>query len=309
MKAESAVKAHLGINTGFALNRFPRPETWARIVREDLGLRRIQLTADVFGAHHSGDIQQEMVERIRAACGEFDIWVQTAFTGAYTRVNHLMHPDEGIRRFWFDWLKRFFDVAAALGAEGAGSHAGILSVEDERDPERRAERVSCAVGLWQQLSEHAAEAGLDYLIYEPMSIPRELGETIDKAREFREAVQAGSHLPFLYCLDVDHGDVASEDPRDTDPYAWLEKLGAHAPVVHVKQSLTDKGGHYPFTEQYNRQGRVWPEKVLAGLEKGGAKDVTLLLEISHRERMPFDQQVVSDLVESVRFWRPYAEVD
>ena len=37
----------LGINTGFAVNRYSEPEEWTRIVGEDLGLKFVQLTADV----------------------------------------------------------------------------------------------------------------------------------------------------------------------------------------------------------------------------------------------------------------------
>jgi len=34
---------------------------------------------------------------------------------------------------------------------------------------------------------------------------------------------------------------------------------------------------------------------------------TLLFEVSHRERWPFDDRVVSDLKESVAYWRPAIE--
>jgi len=299
------VKAYLGINTGFALNRFPQPESWCRIIGEELGLRRVQLTADVFGAHHSEELQEETLRRIQTEAERYGLWVHTTFTGAFTRVNHLMHPDEGVRLYWFEWLKRFFSASARLGAVGAGSHAGILASDDEGDEETRARRVADAARLWQDLCDYASGLGMEFLMFEPMSIPRELGETIEKARGFRSLVQNGTALPFLYCLDVDHGDLASPDPRDTDPYAWLVELGAASPVVHIKQSLLDKGGHHPFTSEYNRRGKITPERVLDALERSGAKEVTLLLEISHRERMPYDGMVLKDLKESVEYWRPH----
>jgi len=40
-------KFKLGINTGFATNRFPEPEVWLRIVGKDLGLRCVQFVADL----------------------------------------------------------------------------------------------------------------------------------------------------------------------------------------------------------------------------------------------------------------------
>jgi len=109
------------------------------------------------------------------------------------------------------------------------------------------------------------------------------------------------------CLDVDHGDLESRDPRDTDPHAWLRAFGKVSPCVHIKQSLEDKGGHYPFTAEHNARGKIVPSEVLASLREAGTESCTLLLEISHRERWPSDYRVVSDLKESVEYWRPAIE--
>lgn len=48
-------------------------------------------------------------------------------------------------------------------------------------------------------------------------------------------------------IDIDHGDVTSPDKRDVDPYAWAEDFAARSPIIHVKQSSMNKGGHWPFT--------------------------------------------------------------
>jgi hypothetical protein len=37
----------LGMNTGFAINRFPEPEDWMGVTVDELGLNTIQLTADI----------------------------------------------------------------------------------------------------------------------------------------------------------------------------------------------------------------------------------------------------------------------
>ena len=37
----------LGINTGFAVNRFSEPEEWTRICAEEIGIKYIQFTADM----------------------------------------------------------------------------------------------------------------------------------------------------------------------------------------------------------------------------------------------------------------------
>jgi hypothetical protein len=76
------------------------------------------------------------------------------------------------------------------------------------------------------------------------------------------------------------------------------------PCIHIKQSLRDKGGHYPFTREYNERGKIVPEEILGTMRDAGMERCTLLLEISHRERWPYDTRVVADLRESVEYWRP-----
>ena len=49
-----------------------------------------------------------------------------------------------------------------------------------------------------------------------MSISREQGETIEKCRELQTGVNVDA-FAFEICLDVDHGDVCSGNPSDTDP--------------------------------------------------------------------------------------------
>ena len=45
----------LGINTCFAVKRWPRPIEWARVIRNDLGLRLVQHTLDL--AHKTPTIR------------------------------------------------------------------------------------------------------------------------------------------------------------------------------------------------------------------------------------------------------------
>ncbi len=298
------MKIALGINTGFATNRFPEPEDWVSIVADELGLDTIQFTADLLNPFLPADIVARETAKIRALCDAKGVRVQTAFTSAFTRVNHLLHPDPDIQRVWVEWFKKFMGLARALGAEGVGAHFGILSVRDNADAARRAARIEQGIRSWRELSEYGAELGLSYLLFEPMSIPRELAETIAATQDLLDRCSDGFAIPMKLCLDVDHGDLQSTDPRDTDPHAWIRAFGIHSPCIHIKQSLRDKGGHYPFTAQYNAQGKIVPEEILGTMREAGIETCTLLLEISHRERWPQDYTVVSDLKESVEFWRP-----
>lgn len=94
------------------------------------------------------------------------------------------------------------------------------------------------------------------------------------------------------------------NPDDTDPYAWLSAFAADSPQIHLKQSSVNKSGHWPFTAEYNKIGRIQPERVVETLRAHGAHDAELLFEFSFREREPADSTAVEALKESVAFWRP-----
>ena len=301
------MQTRLGLSCGFAVNRYPEPREWLRIVGEELGLRTCQFVADLLNPFLPPDVIRHQTGRLLENAERYNVAIETTFTGAYTRLNHLLHPDVEQRRVWLDWWKRFLDISRELGARGAGGHFGILSVADLNHPQRREQLVEEGVASWRELARHGAEIGLDFLIFEPMSIPRELAHTVDETQALLDRFADHMPIPMLLNLDVDHGDVSSPDPRDTDPYEWLETFGAVSPVVHIKQSSADKSRHSPFTVQYNAVGRIEPQQVLAALERSGAQDVSLVLELSWREREPFESRVLDDLRESVAFWRPYVK--
>lgn len=294
----------LGINTGFAINRFPLPEEWIPVVADELGLDTVQFTADLLNPFLPDGLVAREAEKIRGLCDKYGIWVQTTFTSAFTRVNHLMHPNPELQRVWLAWFKKFLKLSRDLGAEGAGSHFGIMSVPDNANPAIREQRINEAVANWRELAAYGAEIGLDYLLFEPMSIPRECGETIAATRDLLDRCGKDFAIPMRLCLDVDHGDLESTDPSDTDPHAWIRAFGTVSPCIHIKQSLLDKGGHYPFTEEYNSRGKIVPETILSTMDAAGVQRCTLLLEISHRERWPAEYRVVPDLKASVAHWRP-----
>jgi sugar phosphate isomerase/epimerase len=299
--------ARLGINAGFAINRFPEPEVWLRIVGEELGLRYVQFVADLLNPFLPYRVIQHQVNKIKKLSEKYNVKIDTTFTSAFTRVNHLMHPEPIVRDAWFQWFKDFILMSVELGARGIGSHFGIMSVTDLENEKRRDMITESAIELWQKLSEFASEQGVDFLMFEPMSIPREMACTIDETLNLYNRVNNGATIPIKLCLDVDHGFALSKDPRDIDPYTWLEELGKLSPVIHIKQSSADKSGHWPFAMDYNQRGIITPEKVLKALEKTGIDDVILLLEVSHRERYPAEGRVLSDLKESVEYWRMYVK--
>ncbi|HIH23294.1 TPA: TIM barrel protein [Candidatus Micrarchaeota archaeon] len=306
--SSSSIHLQLGVNTGFALNRFPEHEEWARVIGEVLGLRSVQFTAEMLNPYLPDDVIKRHIKEINENLERYHVSVHSTFTGAYTRVNHLAHPDSAVRKYWVEWFKKYADITVALGADAMGSHFGILSSRDVTDSSLRKERLKQNIECWKEIAVYAKDAGVEYLMWEPMSVPREYGETLESATSLQKLLDdADFAIPMKMCLDVDHGDVSSTNSDDTNPYSWLERFGAISPCVHLKQSLQDKNGFRPFTQEYNKIGKVRGDAVLDSLAKSGAKNVALMLELSFREREPYESNVLSDLKASVDYWRKWVK--
>ena len=168
--------------------------------------------------------------------------------------------------------------------------------------------IKIVIDCWAEVAEHAKAAGLSYVFWEPMSVGREFGHTISECRSFdKRLATAGLALPFRMIVDIDHGDVTSADPQDTDPYAWAAAFPVESPIIHVKQSSMNKGGHWPFTEQHNKDGRIQPQKLIETIQKAGGVNTEICMELSFREREPTDSNVVNMMRESVMFWEPFID--
>lgn len=297
------MKTKLGINCGFAINRYMEPEVWGRLVGEEFALSSVQFVADLLNPFLPDYYVQSYLERVRRAMSEYSFTVDSIFTSAYTRVNHLMHPDREARVIWLDWFKRFYKMGAVLGAKTGGSHFGIMSFDTYDSPQKRDYILGEGVKGWQELSYTAKELGYDSIIFEPMSVPRECGNTIEDSLELMERVNEDCGVPMRICLDVGH----APHPDQRDPYPWLERLGKYSPIVHLQQTVLHKSNHWPFTPEYNAQGIIKAERVLEALEKGGCEQTILMFEIGHREHWDTDNNVIADTKASVEYWRQYVK--
>ncbi len=295
------MKLELGINLGFAINKYLEPEEWARLVGEELNLRHVQLVADILNPFLPKYYIEEQVKRIQESTQKYNVHVDSVFTSTFTRVNHLMHPDKEARKIWLQWFKDLFSIASRLGAKNGGSHFGILTFASYEDKTAREERIEEGVKGWQELSFFAKDIGFDCLIFEPMSVPREMACTIEETLLLMERVNVHCGVPMKICLDVGH----APHPDQRDPYPWIEQLASHAPVIHLQQTVLHKSNHWPFTPEYNDQGIIHPERVLKAIEKSGALQSQLCFEIGHREHWDTDFRIIEDLKASVEYWRLY----
>ncbi len=287
--------ARLGINTCFAVKRWPRPEDWAPIVRDRLGLRLVQ---------HSFDLvtpEADDAASLRTVVADHGLELHSTFTGlaAYS-ANLLLHPEPAARasaEAWFGWAIRW---TADAGARAMGGHVGAFSVGDWQDPSARAERWAELQAALARLAGVAREAGLDHLVVENLAAAREPSTMA----MIRDLVTDGdeAHVPIRLCLDVGHMCVPGTSGADRDPYAWLREMAPLTSMVQLQQSDAEGDHHWPFTDARNREGRIEADRVLDALEAGGVADPLLFLEVIPAFEQP-DDEVLDDLESSVAYWR------
>ena len=298
----------LSLNTNPLVNRFAEPSDLIETVARDIRIRDLQLTHEFVNPAWPAPVIRRLTREMDRALQRTGVRVTSGMTGPYGRLNHFGHPDRDVRRYYVDWFKTFADITGDLGGHSVGTQFAIFTYKDYDDPARREELIRIAIDCWAEVAEHARAAGLSYVFWEPMSVGREFGETIAVCLDLQARLtEANMAIPMWMMADIDHGDVTSPDPDDTDPYAWARAVPSVSPIIHIKQSMMDKGGHRPFVARHNANGRIQPEPLLAAFAEGGARDNEICLELSWKEREPDDRRVVSELAESVAFWAPHID--
>lgn len=298
----------LSLNTNPLVNRFADPDDLIETVARDMRIRDLQLTHEFIDPSWPTPVTQRLTKTMMAALARTGVRVTSGMTGPYGRLNHFGHPDAEVRRYYVEWLKTFADITADLGGTSVGTQFAIFTYRDYDEPSRREALIERAIACWAEVAEHAKRAGLEFIFWEPMSVGREFGETIPAALALQERLSAANMaIPMKMMADIDHGDVTSSDASDYDPYAWARAVPKISPIIHIKQSLMDKGGHRPFTAAFNAQGRIQPESLLKALAQGGAVDNEICLELSFKEREPNDREVIAQIAESISFWAPHID--
>ena len=291
------MQVRLGINTCFAVKRWPLPADWIPIVRDRLDLKLVQHSFDLVPAGSTTADAEALAVSVAAA----GLALHSTFTGlaAYSD-NLLLSPEaagRGAAANWFEWAIRW---TAAVGGVATGGHVGAFSVADRADPVRRASLWADLQAALLRLSGTASRAGLEYLMVENLAAARE-PSTMAMIRDLLTSGDDG-HVPIRLCLDVGHMCVPGTSGADRDPYAWLRELGRAAPVVQLQQSDADGDHHWPFTAEHNAVGRVDADRVLEALADGGVDETVLILEVIPAFEQD-DDAVLNDLIASADYWR------
>ena len=290
------------------VNRFAEPDDLIDAIARDIRIRDIQLTHEFINPSWPAPVIRRLTRQMGRALARTGARVTSGMTGPYGRLNHFGHPDRDVRRYYVDWFKTFADIVAELGATSVGTQFAIFTYRDFDTPQRREDLIQTAIDCWAEVADHAKAAGLSYVFWEPMSVGREFGESIAAAMALQTRLTAANMaVPMWMMADIDHGDVTSANPDDTDPYAWARAVPPVSPIIHIKQSMMDKSGHRPFTAAFNAKGAIQPASLLQAFATGGAVNNEICLELSFKEREPNDRQVIADIAESVAFWAPHID--
>jgi sugar phosphate isomerase/epimerase len=292
---------HLGINTCFAVKRWPEPRCWLSIITDDLGLDSCQLSLDLVDPMLDEAATAAYADAVREEAAKRGLLVHSTFTGlaAYSS-NHLLHPEASMRAEAMRWYERAIDLSVRVGAMGTGGHLGAFSVQDARDPDRIQLLVHELHTRLRSLARYAARKGLQFFLFENMAVEREWGHSIEQAKSLAGPVETG--VPLMLCLDVGHPGALRTGSASDDHLAWLREEWPHPPVIHLQQSDRTGDHHWPFTPGHNRAGTIHAGSILEIVRNWRAEDVYLFLELIH----PFEAQdagVLQDLRESVHYWR------
>ncbi len=299
--ARSSPRLVLGLNTCYAVKRWPNPEDWARVAA-DLGVAEVQMSLDLLPVGFDRAIAHRYAQRARRAVEAHDLRLHSLFTGLAAYSSTLMLADDlSDRQTAEAWYADIIAISAAAGATGCGGHVGALSVAAASNPARARELRAWELDAMLRLADVAAREGLDHLEFENLAVAREYGHSIEEAHEIEESLK-DSVVPWRLCLDLGHPPSLPAGTRSASPARWLVETWRNTPVVQLQQSPVGSDHHAPFTAAANATGAVDRDEVIALLREWEVPEVLLFFEIIHAHETP-DTTVLDELRESVEFWR------
>lgn len=298
----SRPRIHLGMNSCFAVKRWPEPKEWLSVLVHELDLSVAQLSLDLLPPSFTHGPAEEYVSRLRQSADDLDVEIHSLFTGlgAYSS-NLLLSNSESAREAAMSWYESIIDLTAMAGARGAGGHVGAYSVPSFANAELRSTLLTGQLAAMNEIAEYAASRGLDHLQFENLAVEREYGHSIAEAHYLEDALQ-GSAIPWVLCLDVGHPAALGAGHPDHDLDAWLKQPWRNTPVLQLQQSVTGSDRHGAFTEATASEGAIDPQIVVDRIRQWDATDVYLFFEILHPHEMD-DQQMLRELKASVDLWR------
>lgn len=292
----------LGTNLSFAVKRWVEPESWARLIRHELGLDLVQFSFDHVDPWWPVELRSPLARRIRRACDAEGLMLQSAFVGlAHYTYNQLCHPLAEGRQAALQWYRNAIEFAAELGVEAIGGPAGAVSADEAEDPERMRRRYDELLESLVALAEHAQRAGLKALLVEPTPLTREFPWNIEGAQRMQQDLAGRTAVPVQWCFDWGHAiyrPLYGEEGARTLP--WLLACKDHIGQIQLQQSDGQLDRHWSFAHE---NGIVDPFAAAAEIRQVGLAHLPIFLEVFY----PFEwtnDQVRTDMKQCIAALAP-----
>ncbi|BBH20203.1 hypothetical protein Back11_15480 [Paenibacillus baekrokdamisoli] len=107
--------------------------------------------------------------------------------------------------------------------------------------QRRKYIICEGIKNWQELSWYCKERGMDYLNFEPMSIPREMANTVEDTKELLARLNAAAGIPFMVCLDV--GYAPNPNDRERHPESTFHEWQRLSRRARAGNAVTKRIGY------------------------------------------------------------------
>ncbi|MCP4622108.1 MAG: sugar phosphate isomerase/epimerase [bacterium] len=292
----------LGTNLSFSVKRWVEPESWARVVRQDLDLDLAQFSFDIVDPWWPEELRSSLAKRIRKAVDTEGLTLHSAFVGlSHYTYNQLLHPLEEGRKASMQWYRNAIDFAGELEVEAMGGPAGALSADDVLVAERVDERYAILLDSLSELSEHARKRGLKALLIEPTPLEREFPWSIEMALKMQQDLKGRTAVPIQWCFDWGHAiyePLYGEKAKDT--LSWLKRLAPDINQIQLQQSDGQLDRHWSFTYA---DGIVNPAQVISEMRQAGLEHLPVFLEVFY----PFEwtnHQVMDDMKATIAVLKP-----
>jgi D-erythrulose 1-phosphate 3-epimerase len=289
----------LGINLAIATKRWPEPEGWTALVRDDLGLDLVQFSYDLLDPWWPAEVRARHCERARSAAAGAGIGIHSAQVGfAGYSFNMLLGPDEDLRALGERWWEHAIAVAAGIGARAMGGPLGALTVTSAAVPGERERRYAELLDALIRLSRRAADAGLDALLVEPTPLRREIPWSMDESRRLADDLRGRTAVPIRYVIDVGHAMYEPLHGASAPLAPWLEALAGDIGVLHLQNTDFQSDSHWGWPDD---RGKFDVGAFRRDVDASGL-DVPVILEMVHPFELD-DEQMRAHVRSSVEHCR------
>ena len=299
------MKVQLGVKSDPIESRYSFE--WLFGIMQNLGIHRLQIGS----SYPTFSAEDEHFRKLRAQAEKKDVRISSLFTshrelGGFASGDPLL--EEGARRGW----ERIIHVAALLGAESAGSNAGI-TMRDQ--PHLRERGIRVFFESVKGLLRTARSAGLKTLTIEPMSSIWEYPSTASEIRELTAeldpfvAANPDSAVPLLLCGDISHGVADAEGRVLHDNWSLFELEIPWMWEFHFKNTDAIFNSTFGFAPDEQERGIVdlhrLKDLIDQNAERFPARAVTGYLELGGPKvgREYSDPQLERMLVQSLEALR------